>query len=390
MKSALLIRLGGLGDIVIISAVGKELKKRGYEVDFCAGSPTCDVEKLIGNLGIFRSIIPQSKMFNGLDVYRVDGEDVAGVELLKDKYDLVVDYKFSVELNSHWRHMANKAGSEWMISQNSNYVNWVDMMFAWAGVDPETVKSKNKLPLYKRENAEIDWANRLLRFTNPDKVVAIQMNASSLVRTWYHPQVLPKLLKDAYPNKKIECIFFDGAMWHHLKGNHDIPIQIPKEFDVIRASAALVGACDLFIGADSGFSHLSEAMQVPSITIYTTVPAWTRNKYYKYSYAIEPIGDTFNGVQCRPCFVLDRYCPRVREEALKQLTERELKIKQGAESGVQPQDLAQELGTTPQGLIKEHEMMMNRLQALFERQSPCSMTITPERIMEKVREVFGE
>lgn len=389
-KTALLIRLGGLGDCIIIPCVANELKKRGYEVDFCAGSPTCDVKKLLEGTGVFRNIILQTKMFNGLDVYDVDGKDVAGVEILKEKYDLVVDYKFSVELNSHWRHMSAKAGNEWMVSQNSNYVNWVDIMLSWAGIDPKTVSDADKLPIYKPTDEELGWAKKLLTSSNPDKIVAIQLNASSLVRTWYNPQVLPKLIKDKYPNKKIDVIFYDGATWHHLKGKNDFPIQFPKEFDPIRASAALVANCDLFIGADSGFSHLSEALGVEHITIYTTVPAWTRDAYYKHKHPIEPIGEVFEGVHCRPCFVLDRYCPRVREAALKELTPRELKIKEAAEKNTPPHILAAELKTTPQGVFMEHKLMQERLNALFERQSPCSMTITPERILEKVEEVFGK
>lgn len=392
IKSALCLRLGGIGDVIVLTAVAKVLKSRGYEVDLCAGSPTGDVTKIVGNTGVFRRIIPMSKMFNGLDVFQADQNDVAGVEILKETggYDLIVDYKFSVELNSHWRHMSNSPGKEWMVSQNSNYFNWVDMMLAWAGIDPTTVKDDDKRPIYVPTKEELDWAAKLLTSSKPDKIVAIQMNASSLVRTFYHPGVLPKMVKDKYPNLKIDCIFFDGNVWHHLKGKNDYVIQYPKDFDPIRASAALVANCDLFIGADSGFSHIAEALGVEHVTAYTTVPAWTRDKYYKYKHSVEPIGEVFNGVHCRPCFVLDRYCPRTKEAAFKELTPRELRIKQAAEQNVQPNVLAQELMTTPQGVLAEHKMMNERLNALFERQSPCSQTITPERILEKVEEVFGK
>lgn len=390
-KSALLIRLGGCGDLLILGVVAKELQKRGYDVDLCGGSPTGDVKQFFKNTDFFRTIYMQTKMFNGLDVYKVsdDSEDLAGVELLKANYDLVVDYKFSIELNSHWKHMSQSPGKEWMVSQNSNFFNWVDIMLAWAGIDPSTVKDEDKIPVYIPSEDELAWAKKLLRFSNPDKLVAIQMNASSLVRTVYHAQILPKMIKDKYPKEKVDVIFYDGAIWHHLKGNHDIPIQIPKEFDPIRACAAMVAVCDLFIGADSGFSHIAEAVGTEHITTYTTVPAWTRDKYYRHAHHLEPIGDVFNSVHCHPCFILDRHCARVKEEAFKELTPRELRIKEGAEKNIPPHILAQELGTTPIGVTQEHAMMQNRLAALFERVAPCSQTITPERILEKVGEVFG-
>lgn len=398
MKTALLLRLGGLGDLLIITPVAKELAKRGYEVDACVGSPTGDAVKLLENTKLFRNLYLCERFFTGLDTYRVNPKDdvkkphdMASVELLKEGYDLVVDYKFSVELNSHYKQVAGSGpGKEWFASQNSNYVNWCDIMLGWAGIDPAEVADEDKIPTYLMEGPEREWARRLLR--NPksqaDAVVAIQTNASSLVRTWYNPQVLPKAITDEYPEKKVDIIIFDGAVWHYLKAGNSFPIVLPSQFDPIRASAALVGNCDLFVGADSGFSHIAEALQVKSLTIYTTVPAWTRSKYYKYAQSIEPIGDTFDGVRCRPCFVLDRYCPRIRERALKEFTPREETIKKAMEAGRGPADVALELQTTPQGIMKEAEMMQQRFLALCEIQAPCSQTITTERIVAKVKEML--
>lgn len=387
-KTALLIRMGGMGDVLILTVVAKELKKRGYDVDLAAGSPTCDVQKLLGNTQLFRTIIPLNRHFTNLDVYKVDEKDWAGVELLKADYDLVVDYKNSIELNSHYKHLAGSPGHEWFVSQNSNFVNWVDMMLAWAGIDPTTVADNDKIPVYKVEEEESAWAKKVVRSGDFDNIISIQTNASSLVRTFYHPDQLPKAIKDEFPDKKIVVVFFDGQAWHMLKGKYDFPVIVPKQFDPIRASCALVAQTDLFIGADSGFSHLAEAMQVKSLTFYTTVPAWTRMKYYKYAKAIEPIGDTFLGVQCRPCFTLDRFCPRIREKALQELTPRERLIKEGAEGGKSPVEVARELKTTPQGVVKEGEMAQQRFLALLEQQAPCSETITTDRILRAVGEML--
>lgn len=389
MKKAILFRLGGLGDILILTCVAKELKKRGYSVDGAFGSPTADCQKLLGNLGLFDKIIKYDRQpVTGLDVVRVEGskDDWVSYQIIKSGYDLVVDYKFSVELNSHYKHMVNGPGREWFVSQNSNYVNWMDIMFGWANIDPESIDPKDKIPVYKMEPEEDEWAKKLLR--QGRKVVSIQTNASSLVRTWYHPQRLPELLVEEYGREKIDFIVFDGAMWHHLKGKYHFPVQIPKGMDPIRASAALVGNSDVFIGADSGFSHIAEALGVKSVTIYTTVPAWTRMKYYVNSKAVEPIGDTFNEVRCRPCFVLDRYCPRVRESAVTQLSERERELKSIVERNVPPDQAARQLNTTPQAIMAEAKLLNDRLNVLIEQQAPCTMTITPERIIAAVKEVL--
>lgn len=389
MKKAILFRLGGLGDILILTCVAKELKKRGYSVDAALGSPTGDPQKILGNLGVFDKIIKYDRYpVNGLDVVRVEDskDDWVSYQIIKSGYDLVVDYKFSIELNSHYKHMVNGPGKEWFVSQNSNYVNWMDVMFGWAGIDPESVDPKDKIPLYKMEPEEDAWAKKLLR--QGRKVVAIQTNASSLVRTWYHPQRLPEILSDEYGRGMLDFVVFDGARWQHLKGKYVFPIKVPEGMDPIRASAAIVGNSDVFIGADSGFSHVAEALGVKSVTIYTTVPAWTRMKYYVNSIAVEPVGDTFNNVKCRPCFVLDRYCPRVREAAVTQLSDRERELKGLVETNVPPEQAARQLNTTPQGIMGEAQLLRQRLDTLIEQQAPCTMTITPERILAAVKGVL--
>lgn len=390
MKTAVLFRLGGIGDILILTPVAKELRKRGYEVDAVLGSPTGDVNKLLENTKLFRKIFMYRRMpQNGMDVVEMEDGDWAGINYKKIGYDLVVDYKFSVELNSHWKHMANGPGKEWFVSQNSNFMNWCDIMLAWAGIDPESVAPDDKIPVYEMTPEEAAWAKKLLWNNNPDMVISIQTNASSLVRTWYHPQRLPEAIKEAYgDSKNINFVVFDGSNWHHLKGKHDFPVVFPKGMDPIRASGALVGNSNVFIGADSGFSHIAEALKVPSITTYTTVPAWTRTKYYKYAKSIEPVGNTFNGVQCRPCFVLDRYCPRIREEAFKKLSPRELELKGYVESNIHPAIAAQKLNTTPQGVMMEAKNLNDRYNALLEMQAPCAETITPERIIEQLKEIL--
>jgi len=389
MKTALLFRLGGLGDIIILTCVAKQLKKKGYVVDACLGSPTADVNNLLEGTDCFRKIFKHTKMFHGLDVYETEDGDYAGTELLKDGYDLVVDYKYSIELNSHYKHLSGSPGHEWYQSQNSNYFNWMDMMLAWAGVDPEKVPDEEKIPLYVVRPEEDDWAKKLLKSTSPYRTIAIQTNASSLVRTWYHPDRLPKVIMDEYGDKgrrRIDFLVFDGSVWQLLRGQFAIPVKIPDGMDPIRASCALVANSDLFIGADSGFAHIAEAVNVPSLTIFTTVPAWTRMKYYKYAKAIEPEGDTFGGVQCRPCFVLDRYCPRIREKALTELGPREQKIKDAMEKQRDPNEVAKELNTTPNGLMMEANLLQQRYNALIEMQAPCTVTITPDRIVEAIRE----
>ena len=392
MKKAILFRMGGLGDILICTIVPRQLRKMGYDVvDACFGSPTADPVKILEDTHAFDHIHKYTRSFSGVDCYEAEDGDLVSIEVLKDDYDLVVDYKFSVELNSHYKHLASAPGKEWFVSQNSNYQNWADIMLSWAGIDPASVPDDEKIPMYSLKAQELEWALGVAGRNDggDEKVVAIQTNASSLVRTFYYPMRLPEAIKIALPEQKFTFLLYDGANWLKMKDGKQFPVLFPDNVDRLRYSAALLGACDLFVGADSGFSHLAEAIGVPSVTIYTTVPAWTRMKYYRHSYAVEPIGDVFNDVKCHPCFLLDRYCTRIKEEALAQRTPREIKLLDAVAQNRNPLEVAEEFGTTPQGIIMEADMASKRIEALFERQSPCSLTVTPERIAEKVREVFG-
>jgi DNA-binding CsgD family transcriptional regulator len=231
----------------------------------------------------------------------------------------------------------------------------------------------------------MEWARKIV---GSEFVITIQTNASSLVRTWYHPDRLPDAIRKAFPGKRFTFLIFDGARWQLLKGNNVFPVAIPSTIDPMRSSCAIVSESDIFIGADSGLSHVAEAVQTQSIVFYTTVPAWTRTKYYKYSHPVEPIGEVFDGVRCRPCFVLDRYCPRIRERALSQLTPREIRIKDAAEKGESPQLVAKEFNTTEQGILMESEILQRRYNALIEEQAPCTTTITPERIVDEVKKII--
>jgi hypothetical protein len=392
MKKAILFRMGGMGDILICTIVPKQLRKMGYDVvDACFGSPSCNVKELLKGVNPFDNVFEYTRSFTGVDCYKTPEGDDASIELLKQGYDLVVDYKYSIELNSHYKDLANAPGREWFVSQNSNFQNWADVMLSWAGVDPTTVSDEEKIPLYEATPDELDWAAKVAgaSATSKEIIISIQTNASSLVRTFYYPLRLPDAIKMAYPGKPFTFLLFDGVNWLKIKDDKRFPILFPEGLDKIRYSAALLGVSDLFIGADSGFSHIAETLHRKSITIYTTVPSWTRMKYYKYSTAIEPIGHEFNGVKCHPCFVLDRWCPRIREKALAERTEREVKLAECVIANRNPVEVAEEFGTTPQGILMEAEMAAKRIEALFERQSPCSETITPERIVDKVRSILG-
>jgi ADP-heptose:LPS heptosyltransferase len=379
--TALMLRAGGVGDIIILTAVAKVLHDKGYDVDFFCGSPTGEVHKLIENLYFFKSV-KQVNRLNGIDCIR-DGENFISVELFKQNYDEVYDFKFSVENNV--AGLNPKIG--WRNSINSNYMNWVDLSLAWCNIDYTKISDNDKRPQIKLDASieYTEWLKTLPFNTNGAerdyKIIGIQLQASSLVRSWYRAQELPDIVHVRYPNDVV--LIYTGAEWVVISKSGKERIVFPESLNPLMCSAWLVGMMDVFISADSGMSHIAEATGTKCITIYTTVPAWTREKYYKYSY---PINAT---CECHPCFGLDVFCPLERKRAEESLTPVEKDIIACQKAGTNITEVAKKYQTVPRAVDEQYEAATKKLQALSAKMPKCVEGITPEIIMDKLTEILN-
>lgn len=209
-------------------------------------------------------------------------------------------------------------------------------------------------------------------------LIGIQTYASSLVRTWYHPERLPKALIQVYPDASFAI--YNGHSWELVHQNWVKLIELPKH--KIRHSMALVDQMDLFICADSGISHLAEGAGVRHLTIYTTIPPYTRNKYYLYEFAIRP------SVSCSPCFTLDGTCPLNRKRALESLSDRERKILELSEQQTNIHEASLQMDTTPEALIEERNAILQKIEGMSKIVPDCVQSIDTELIIQKVKEIL--
>ena len=382
MKSALLCRFGGIGDCLILTVVASVLKKKGYEVDYVVGNPTFNVSELFDNLDCFRNVFPAKRIMNIPDEFIQDTHNNwVSSNIIKSDYDLPIDYKHSIENNSVYSSLARiKSEWRWFDHQNSNFQNWVDLSLAWAKIDPTTIPDEDKIPKYKIRHDELAWAKGVI--PEGTKIFGVQPQASSLVRTWYKADELPQQLINEYEGCVV--LFFRGDKWYIRKGTRVKPLNFPENMNKVRASVALISLFDMFIASDSGMAHLAEIVGTKSIVMYLTVPSWTRSKYYKNTYAIEPKKD----VWCYPCFDLNRYCWRVVNEGDKQLTDREKKILKAKEAQANILETAKELGTNPEGVQRELDALNRKIEGLRCRQPYCSASITNEEIMGEIENVL--
>lgn len=369
----LLLRFGGIGDSMILTVVAKELVRRGHSVTYAVMEPHVP---LFDNLKCFKKVLPMRRIHTYDCVPHPKWGWVA-TDWLKDAFQQgVVEYKFSIERNSLYAALQPMYG-EWIAHQNSNYQNWIDVMLSWANIDPTTVEDKQ--PLYKIKKTEKDWAKSVLPSHIKRPVIAMQMQASSMARTWYHAEQLPRKFIDIWPH--VSILIYDGEKWELLRKDGRKTITLPHH--PVRHSAALLSLCDGFIACDTGLVQIADALNVKTIACYTTVPAWTRIAYSRNVTAIESLP-----LPCRPCFTLDRFCPERRKQALESLSDREKKMREFQEQGMDLNIASFELNTTPQLLDGEFLAMNHRLENLSGLTPMCVETITIERILQTAERVF--
>ena len=380
-KKALIVRVGGIGDSVILTVVAKQLHKKGYLVDFFTGSPNGDISQLFNGLDYLNEVKSVVRI-NGIDCVKDINEHNIPVEVLKSNYDEVYDYKLSIEHNKS----GVNSSEGWRESLNSNYINWVDLSLAWANIDYTLLSDEEKIPDVKCKDVELyqKWYETTgLSLKNVEhnyRLIGIQLSASSLVRTFYKANELPELLHKQYPDDII--VIFEGNSWYALTKFGKRKIEFDEDLNPMVQSIEIVKNLDVFLSADSGFSHIASALRVKCVTVYTTVPSWTRAKYYINQINIDA------QAPCRPCFTLGGTCPLREKQAFEALTDREKDLIQSNNAGINIFDMAKKYQTIPNALNDEFKSAVGKLKALSAKVPECVESISTDRILESIQEIL--
>ena len=378
----LLCRFGGIGDSIMLTPVVRELRRKhkGCKVHFAVRA---EIAELFQHDKLFDRILPVKRMMpSNLDCIHRDGGWVA-IECIKQNYDMVYDFKLSVELNSPYQQLAPRDGP-WRMSMNSNFTNWLELSFGWTNIDWTEVLERDGpeafLPQYVVTDEEREWA----RARVPDKdgpVIGIQLRASSFARTWYRAEELPEKLRVLIPNARILYFDHNALTWVLTEPIGTKRIEVKGEGG-LRKSAALVERMDLLVTADSGYSHVAAALGTPTLTLYTTVPGWTREKYYPNSHAIQ------SDLSCSPCFTLEGWCPKQQQRALEGLSEQEKRLLAYGNQNTPLAVAAAQEKMPPQAVMAAHAAIQQKLQALRTLEPDCMRAITPELIAERSKEIL--
>ncbi len=374
-KKYLLTRFGGIGDSAPVMVVAKQLKKLGHEVhlalreddhgskqvDLLENTDCCDTAMTFKEVGPWRTRCVSFK-HGWVDVKSI----------YKD-YDEIIDFMNVVEYNDTCKSsFINNPTDEWKKHRNSNWHNWYDLHLAWANIDPNSVSEKDKRPEYVLSEKEKSEADDIK--LGHSEVIVINPYASSLARTWYQAEkLIPKLLK-VYDNPKIFYWRPKRSSWE-IVTKEGTKLYVSPFKSPLRASMCVVAAADVYVGADTGFTHIAEGLGVDHIAIYSSVPWWTRAKYYEYQYPID------NGFHT---FALTLGDPIRVEEGLNRFTKKEKKLMSLHQSGASIEEAAKKMNTTADGINLEMKAIQAKAESFERIQSKSLTKVKVDEVLDKI------
>lgn len=306
--NAIILRFGGFGDSLMLSALPQILKERyGFSQVHIGVAPK--------NIGLM-SLTKQFDNITGIGRFSFTNEDFVSTDLgwvkardyfiaASDKF-VLFDFKFSIENNAPnlKAQEAFKQRQEWKTHINSNFQNWFDITLQWSRIDPTSIPDEKKRPILFLNERQKE-AKEKLEKEYGDYLVA-SFNASSPLRGLVGiKQYIDRFaLKINY--KGYILMAFPNKQWYAVKYNGN-PVKVTAIAgmdDILNVMPVIAGAKFGFF-ADSGLSHIAEALSVKHLTYYTTVIPATRNKYYKYEQSLEA------PCSLGHCFSLSGSCPLV-------------------------------------------------------------------------------
>ena len=360
----LLVRFGGLGDTIFLTAVAHALRKHGIIPDIAVPeSHTAifqnnpDIGKVIGLLRMG----PWGMSANGpVNLYKDENGACKPVEALLDKYATgprhrrlrVTDYYRVIEANGC--HPSSPTG-------NSDYSNTYDTHLSWAGIDPALIPSHEKRPFYYPTDAEMDWASTQYRGVQRP-VVLWQPYASAPARSFYRAMEVAQEVEQKVGGYHLMWDP-DKKQWMHHTGAVDC-----GKLNPLRATAALIACADLLISADTFVSHLAEAVRTQHVTWYSTVSAWTRNRYYEseFGYDLHP-PDVDPAVPCKCHVITDARCPIIEQQAVDAISDHDKLLLNGMQPQVKQQlNLPMEQFTVPDGTKLRKDLMPQMMNAYIQ------------------------
>lgn len=259
VDSVLFMRAGGFGDLILLTPVLREHKRR---------FPNCRIG--VCTMAHYAVVLQGLPYVDEVLNYPPRIEDY-------HRFDEHVFFENAVETNPRAREL-----------------HMTELFAEITGFAPGDVLDLR--PDYKVSANEAIWANESFPRHRRMKRCAIQPRTSGACRTY--PQEQLGQVAQQMIAKDFEVFLLGGRREVQLppKG---MPPELHNLTDpgiTFRQSCAVLNTCDVFIGNDSALLHIAGALGVPGVGLYGPFPAHLRIKHSPGLVAIEGSG------KCAPCF----------------------------------------------------------------------------------------
>ena len=266
-RKILFIRAGGIGDVVLLTPVLREIRRRWPDA-------TIDV----ATMELYQPVLKGLASVNNVLNYPIEAQKL-------ESYDAIVSLEGAVERNPRARklHMTDLYAEIAGLKSRPG--------LAAAGGHPALDDHRAEYVVHPNE---MIWLVEQFPRKAGLRRVAVQGSASALCRM-YPPEQTFAVVK-ALHERKWE-IFLLGAKGELAKFPEVENVHNCAAMGLsLRQSAAVINSSDVFFGPDSGLLHIAGALQIPAVGLYGPFPYELRTKYADTTFALHGEGT------CAPCF----------------------------------------------------------------------------------------
>lgn len=257
-KRVLVMRQGGFGDLILLTPVLREIKKR-WPLVHLAVATMSHYAPALANLGFIDEFTSFPVSWN-----------------TAEEFDAWIFFESMVEKNPL-----------------SKSVHMSELFAMVAGL----TDVEDLLPAYVQTPGEAIWAREAYPRVPNVRRVCIQPATSARCRIYKDIGKVGGLMMEAGWE-----VFLLGQTGGEFEPNLPPQEKLPKHLRNLiplglkfRQSCAVLATADVFIGADSSLLHVAGALEVPAVGLYGPFPWKLRTAHSPTTYAIQGSGD------CAPC-----------------------------------------------------------------------------------------
>ncbi|HQR04001.1 MAG: methyltransferase domain-containing protein [Proteobacteria bacterium] len=283
-RKLLVVRHGGLGDLLFISPIIAEMKLRYPDLRI-------DLMTHPGNHAVFQGHPGLGHLIQHRwpDFHRLFG------------YDYIIFLDGVIELDAE--------------AKTRNIYDLLSEKYFGITLPPERKKPIISLSL----SAQHQLLGTLDPLKTPSPKIGLQLCANSPVRTPDIP-VWTKVVSRILSHMPDAALFLSTDARHQpvaeqlvaliRKSHPDVSLTLTAAATpTVESLVALVSLMDLVVAPDSSMSHMAAAFDIPALGIYGPFPSALRTKYYRNAIPIDVKAD------CAPCFTHGHWpCKKAKEQ----------------------------------------------------------------------------